>query len=60
MKAFMCNDVDDKGYAIPNSGCGIVDYVIFDGYSFGNHLLEDVEFKAFIRNDKICVDTVDE
>lgn len=58
-KQFVCRNVDSNGYEIPDSGCGIIPHVIFDGYSFGDRQLEGVMFKAFLKKGKIAVDSVD-
>lgn len=53
MKYFTCV-ADDQG-----PGCGQIDYVLFDGYLFGDRLLESVMFRAYPHMDTIRV-TVDE
>ena len=58
MKTFICDDCDETGKPIPDSGCGHIDYVLFDGYNFGDRMLESVMFKASIdENDKVVVST---
>jgi hypothetical protein len=59
MKKFVCNEADEKGNNIPNTGCGEIDYVLFDGYHFGDRTLEDVMFKAYFEGDELKVDSVD-
>ncbi len=51
MKVFICDDADDSGNPIPDSGCGVIDHVLFEGYDFGDRLLEGVKFKARIDSD---------
>ena len=36
--------------------CGEIDYVLFDGYSFGERILENVYFKAYYENEELKVD----
>jgi hypothetical protein len=43
---FVCEDIDDNGNSIPNTGCGPVDHLLFDGYYFGDRILEGVMFKV--------------
>lgn len=57
-KVFICEDIDERGMPIPNSGCGVIDSVIFDGYSFGERMLEGVLFRAYIENDEVKVEPV--
>ncbi len=57
---FVCNEYDDKGNLIPNSGCGEIDHITFDGYDFGDRQLEQVMFKASIEDGKVVVNTVDD
>lgn len=45
MFKFVCELPNKNGYGIPNSGCGLVEYVLVDGYLFGDRLLENVMFK---------------
>lgn len=57
---FSCEDTDWLGNGVPGTGCGEISHVLFDGYSFGDRLLEGVMFKAFIKENAIAVDSVDE
>lgn len=43
---FLCAKPDANGDAIPGSGCGELTSVEFDGYPFGDRMLEDVVFIA--------------
>lgn len=47
---FYCRDCDNQGNEIPDSGCGEIPHVLFDGYSFGERMLEGVMFRAFIKD----------
>ncbi len=60
MKKFMCNEADKEGNNIPGTGCGEIDYVLFDGYSFGDRILEGVMFKAYYEDNELKVDPVDD
>lgn len=60
MLKFICEDVDENGNAVTGTGCGEIDHVLFDGYGFGDRTLEGVTFKAFIRDGKIAVDSVED
>ena len=46
MKKFICEGVDEKGNPIKGTGCGELEYVLMDGYTFGDRLLEDVMFQV--------------
>ena len=66
-KKFFCRDTDANGYDIPNSGCGEIPHIIFDGYGFGDRQFEGVMFKAMIVEgliapgfDSLVVDSVDD
>ncbi len=59
-KQFVCCDVDSNGEDIPNSGCGPITHVLFDGYGFGDRQFEGVMFKALIRNGKLVAESVDD
>lgn len=52
---FICEDVDQHGNPMPGTGCGEIDHVLFNGYYFGDRLLEDVMFKAFIKDGQLAV-----
>lgn len=56
MKGFACVHVDEAGDEVPNTGCGEIDCVIFDGYLFGDRLLEGTMFKAFVQDGEIVVE----
>ncbi len=43
---FICEDFEDK------KGCGQIDYVLMEGYGFGDRMLEDVYFKVTLNDDK--------
>jgi hypothetical protein len=53
---FVCDYLDDDDSLV--ECCGPLDYIIFHGYSFGDRLLEDVEWKAWIENGEVRVTTV--
>ena len=36
-------------------GCGVIDYVLINGYGFGDRLLEDVYFEVRIKDEKFVV-----
>jgi hypothetical protein len=57
---FICDDYDNKGNPIPNSGCGEITHIIFDGYGFGDKQLEQVMFKASVIDGEVVVDAVDD
>lgn len=59
-KHFVCEDVNEQGEAIPGTGCGEIDHVLFDGYSIGERILEQVMFKVFLKDGEIAVDSKDE
>jgi hypothetical protein len=58
-RRFICEGVDAEGNPVKGTGCGELDHILFDGYSFGDRLLEGVTFKAFLQDGQIAVDTVD-
>lgn len=60
MKIYTCEDCDRDGNVIPNTGCGEITHVIFDGYSFGDRMLEGVMFKASLNDNEVVVDTVED
>ena len=45
MFTFNCAEADKNGDDIPGSGHGEVEAVLFDGYAFGDRLLEGVMFR---------------
>ena len=57
---FICNEADDAGEGIPDTGCGEVDSYLIDGYSFGDKLLEGVMFEVTIKNGKPIVEVTPE
>lgn len=59
-KYFICEDADDKGNPIPNSGCGEIPYVLFEGGQFGERMLEFIMFKMIIKDNEIAVEPVDD
>lgn len=60
MPKFICNDIDEQGNDIPGTGCGEIDHIIFNGYSFGDRMLEGVMFKAWYEGDELRVTSVEE
>ena len=61
MKVFLCDDVDERGNPILNSGCGVIDHIVFDGYDFGERTLEGVKFKAQLNAKyEVEISTVDD
>jgi|SRR5690606_21187671 len=59
-KQFVCRDVDSQGNEIPDSGCGPIPHILFDGYGFGDRQFEGVMFKAMLVDGKLVVDSVDD
>jgi len=57
---FFCDNADEKGNSIPDSGCGEIPNVVFDGYAFGDKLLEQVMFKAWPKDGEVFIDTVED
>ena len=61
MKKYICEDVDKNGNPISGSGCGVINKIMFNGYPFGDRMLENVMFEAFIDdNNNISVQTAND
>jgi hypothetical protein len=39
--------------------CGKIDYILIDGYGFGERILEGVKFRVFKKNGKFSVESVE-
>lgn len=67
MKTFICDELDINDNSIPASGCGRLEYILFDGCEVAESdspyfdILEGVKFKAFLNNkQEVEVDTFDD